>query len=1300
MKNTASTLLFFFALVLVTQLLASNLALAQIDLGPDRFECVGQGVLLDAGQGYDSYTWSNGHDQAQLLVEIAGTYWVRATRGGQTFADTVVVAFYPFSRGRANIWYFGYGAGIDFNQRPPAALFDGKTFHYEGVATISTDQGELLFYTDGMTVWTREQQPMPNGIGLLGDFSSTQSGVVVPQPGNDSIYFLFTVDSEARRNGLRYSVINMSKNNGLGDVVLKNAPLFAPAAEKITAVRHANNHHIWVVAHYWNSSDFAVFRVDDFGFDPVPRVFTAGSPHLGNDPMFNRDSHGYLKSNPEGTLLASALQASNVVDIIRFDKNDGTIEEGFTLDLGQGCGPYGVEFSPDGRLLYASCITEGSVFQFDLASQDSATVQQSMTRVGYSPLREPGALQLAPDGKIYMARHFSNFIGTIENPNQLGRECQFDFDGFRTAQPSGGFNRSAIGLPNFIQSYFFFPDISFGQVCLGDTTHFSITNAFNIDSVQWSFGLEGVERIGFETSLLFDTAGTYPVQAILYQSCQVDTVRKKIEISPLPLPDLGADTLICHGQSITLDPGVFETYTWTPAGSPRAGAALTTGEAGVYLVEVSSGSGCFNSDTVVINVTEPIEIHFDITNGSCVQLGQGQIDATVAGGTGGISFVWETGSTETSLQNLTEGFYALTATDGHGCIRTDSAFVSENPILELIGYPISCFGANDGAIALRIQNATDPTTIAWSGGQSTDSISGLAKGFHRVTVTDFNGCSTTDSVQILEPNPLDITPYPQDPQCWNLANGVIDLNITGGTWPYTVLWSNGSTQPDQVGLTAGTYQVWVTDTLGCQGQDQATLSQPDTLVLELWVPEIACGEEGPALAWASGSGGMAPYGFRWSNGGLDTLAYLPVGTHKVSLIDQRGCQTDSVFEVVSNAITVQAELSEPSCNGLADGAISLLLAPGNTYEVLWDDGETTAVRAGLTAGTYGVSVTNDEGCSWQGSFQLLEPEELGLEIQELRPPACFGGADGLVVLKPSGGTPEHRFGWGNRPVGFENEIGNLSEFDNWAIVIDANGCRDSLWVEAELPEPLLLLPFSYLPPDCHGEATGTLTALATGGTGTLGYSLDDRPGQAEGFFVDVAAGEHRVRVKDQNGCGADQPFSMPQPGALVLQASILQVPDCELSTGVLEVEATGGSAPYLFRLDSEEIQAWNVFAGIAPGGHWVEVQDANRCMASLRFEMPALPDCQSLLEFPNVFSPDGDGVNDLLVPRHLRLATFEARIFNRWGDLLYVWNQADSGWDGSANGQPAAEGVYFLTASARGLDGQVWDLSKIVHLYR
>ena len=414
------------------------------------------------------------------------------------------------AQGEANNWYFGFNAGITFNTNPPTALSNGQLSTNEGCSSISDANGNLLIYTDGRTIWNRNHQIMSNadyfnGTGLNGDPSSTSSGLIVPHPTNPNLYFVFTIDEphhenanaypsrgpadrngnsiplytdtnqgvpeadDGFNNGLNYSVVDLSLDGGLGNVIPseRNNELITydpsdseqikyKASEKITAVRGRDCNSVWVITHFRNK--FYTFFIDQAGIDETP-VISEVPPLLEVD-NYRRAAIGYLKASPLGDKLLIAHNTTNFdqsgtqdagdgnVYVYDFDNLTGTVTN--PLELIAGVNAYGVEFSQDGTKAYATVEdTSNKIYQWDLNSTDISNSITSITNLGLPRT----ALQLGPDGKIYHSIINTSTLGVINNPNELGTASNYSQSSSQGAISLNG-RIATLGLPPFIQSLF------------------------------------------------------------------------------------------------------------------------------------------------------------------------------------------------------------------------------------------------------------------------------------------------------------------------------------------------------------------------------------------------------------------------------------------------------------------------------------------------------------------------------------------------------------------------------------------------------------------------------------------------------------------------------------------------------------------------------------------------------------------------------------------------------------------------------------------------------------------------------
>lgn len=345
---------------------------------------------------------------------------------------------------RANIWYFGNGAGLDFSSGSPVAVTNGALHTYEGCATMSDTAGNLLFYTDGDTVWDKTHQPMPNGIGLMGCplyGSSAQAALIVPQPRNDSLYYVFTTDciENAGVFGLRYSIVNMNLNGGLGEVIpsQKNILLYNPSTEGLTATYNCDNTAVWVMSHEYNNNNFVAYKIDNIGLNAIPVISSIGSIYS--------DFDSYMRFSPNGKLFASAFSQGS--ELFKFDEQTGLLSD--VISLPSFSGDYGTCFSPNNSKLYF--MNSGAyIIQFDVTNYNTSNIMSSQTIIAQELDNSTfGALSNGIDNKIYISSLFSDSISTIFSPNLQGLSISLVVRNLYL-----GSKQSALGITDFIQNYF------------------------------------------------------------------------------------------------------------------------------------------------------------------------------------------------------------------------------------------------------------------------------------------------------------------------------------------------------------------------------------------------------------------------------------------------------------------------------------------------------------------------------------------------------------------------------------------------------------------------------------------------------------------------------------------------------------------------------------------------------------------------------------------------------------------------------------------------------------------------------
>ncbi len=583
---------------------------------------------------------------------------------GLIISILIFSTLFTSAQNEGNIWYFGENAGLDFNSGTPVALTDGMVNTFEGCAAISDNNGDLLFYTDGMTVYNKNHIVMPNGLGLLGHSSSTQSSIIVKKPESLTIYYIFTVDGlTGNGGGLNYSEIDMTLDGGLGDVnANKNINLIPSTCEKVTSIIHQNGSDFWIISPELNTNIIHSFLLTSSGVNFPSIQINAVSPV---------DGVGYLRGSADGERMAIVNSiASFNVELYEFDNSTGILT--FQLIIPGNNSPYGVEFSPNSNLLYVSDWGAGEVWQYNLLAGSSQDIINSQLYLG-SGGGLGGALQLATDNKIYQAIGGAATLPVINMPDSIGLGCDYNINGIFL-----GGKISSHGLPTFYSSIFLSNSVEVINLCYGDTTYFISLNT-SLDSLVWNFGdiNSGQSNISTDTSTfhIFSDTGNFDVVLYSFLNGFIDTSITSIYINSLPDVNLGIDTAICEGDILLLDVGLQQgsSYLWN---DNSVLSTFNTSSSGVYFVVVTDSNLCINSDTinVVLNPLPYINLGDDIE--ICEDEDVLILDVYLENA----SYLWNDNSTISTFNIDATGVYSVILTDSNGCINSDTINVIINPL--------------------------------------------------------------------------------------------------------------------------------------------------------------------------------------------------------------------------------------------------------------------------------------------------------------------------------------------------------------------------------------------------------------------------------------------------------------------------------------------------------------------------------------------------------------------------------------------------------------------------------------------
>lgn len=621
-----------------------------------------------------------------------------------------------------------------------------------------------------------------------------------------------------------------------------------------------------------------------------------------------------------------------------------------------------------------------------------------------------------------------------------------------------------------------------------------------------------------------------------------------------------------------------------------------------------------------------LDITLSVTEPSC----NGYLDASIAtemnGGEAPYVFAWSNGMTTHELYGIGAGDFSVTVTDANGEEGTATVTVPEPDILApYIEYVTDiCEGVN-GSLQVVATGGTAPYTYSWSNGADTDNISDLNEGQVVVTVTDANGCIGVTSTIINQPFSIEVRTI--DVICAAFCDGSAEAVLTGGTAPYTIIWSNGGSTEVIDLLEPGDYSVTVVDGNGCTVEAMGTVGEPPALIVEVNV-EGTCEDGDDITAKASASGGIPPYTFRWNNGVVgETNSNITRGTtYFVTVTDANGCNEDKIVPIpLLPGLVVSTGIENPGCDG-DEGGTAMAVATGGTppYTYEWSNGISGDTITSLVAGPYSVTATDAEGCQGEASVQIADGNQLTLNTSMVNAD-CDGVENGMANVAPQGGIAPYSILWSDGQT--TNTAMNLAPGNYSVTVTDAQNCMGiemvSVGVDAGID-----LSVSATNTSCPETADGSITITPSGGTAP--YSFAWESGQTGATLNNLAPGTYNVVVTDANNCRAEIMGIVAEPEVIAIELNVEGTCD-EGSEIVAEAEATGGVPPYTFTWSNGDIGAStnNIVRGET---YMVTVTDANQCDQEDLVTIPSLPGLVLSVQGENPDCDSDDGGTAMATP--------------------------------------------------------------------
>lgn len=680
-------------------------------------------------------------------------------------------------------------------------------------------------------------------------------------------------------------------------------------------------------------------------------------------------------------------------------------------------------------------------------------------------------------------------------------------------------------------------------------------------------------------------------------------------------------------------PYVFQ---WPAVGMPNNNM-VTNLPAGSYDVTITDANMCQQIEAFNIATGPEIIINLDSTDVDCNGNATGSVMATITGGNPNYSFVWSEGTNGNSvmaggtinLNNLTAGTYTITITDASACTEVDSIVVNEPPPINITlvssDDPL-CFNGTDGNIDIDVTGGTPMYSALWSNGATSIDLSNVPAGSYSVTITDMNGCQANFGPVVLNnPAPIIGNIMANPTNCNGGMDGSAAAVPTGGSGNYVnYFWSTGQNGADStlLNLSPGMYSVTITDSDGCTGAESFTITEPTAITTTITTVNAACFGDMNGTATANTIGGTPPYNYAWGDPAMtvtmdptNNINILAAGNYVLTITDANGCQVTEPYTINSQPeIILTLDSVDVDCNGNMTGQTGLIITGGTpNFSYIWSSGDMGAnIASGarvtadnLTADTYTVTVTDNNGCTAVDSIVVNEPPQLTIMIQSQMDPLCNGDNNGFINVVVAGGTPitpgnTYNFNWGDGPT-TQNRSG-LSAGNYSVTVTDANGCMETVSTTLTDPAPIIVTIDSLENISCNGFADGFARAAATGGTMPYNFQWPAPTNSTTAENANLPAGTYMVTVTDANGCMATAPATITEPTVIMTSTSSTDTQCSGFNDGTATVTPTGGTPimpgnTYNFQWDANaNNQTTQTATGLVAGTYDVTVTDANGCM--------------------------------------------------------------------------------------------------------
>lgn len=656
---------------------------------------------------------------------------------------------------------------------------------------------------------------------------------------------------------------------------------------------------------------------------------------------------------------------------------------------------------------------------------------------------------------------------------------------------------------------------------------------------------------------------------------------------------------------------------WDAAAGNATEELVTDLPAGNYAVTVTDQNGCTATTVATVPTPAAISTSLTATDPLCNGGSDGTATVVAGGGTGNYFYFWSNGDGSPTADSLAATVHYITVSDANNCTAVDSIVLDEPAGIDITLTPqaVSCFGEADGAVLCQYIGGISPYSFAWNNGSTSQNINGVSAGNQCITITDGQGCATVACAMVTQPTAVELSAVSQMPDCNTGTNGGIDLTVAGGTSPYSYTWSNGlGNGEDPTGVGAGTYSVTVEDANGCSAQLSETVDEPAALSVQLSPTDVLCFGQGTGSISSLATGGTGGYSYTWSgppgfSSSQPNLTGLNAGQYTLVLEDANGCQAQATATVAQPLSALQVSIAMPGeiCFGANNGSANAAANGGSApYDFVWNNGQQTPNAAGLTAGNYTVTATDDNGCTASAQVAIVQQEVINVQLSQ-SPPDCHDGINGSAsvtsVMQGNASIPfvSLDFNWSNNQDTPVNS--GLTGGGTYAVTVtNSLGCTGSASIQVDNPAEVTANITAFENVKCFDGRDGSATVSPAGGftpfTFLWGVNAEN---QVTATASNLPAGIFTVTVTDANGCTATTSATLSEPPALDVRFEIENVKCFGDSDGRVLASTEGGVLPYLYQW-SNGVQS-NLLDKVAEGIYALTVTDANGCSVEMEAEV-------------------------------------------------------------------------------------------------